>query len=211
MIGTMQITTLGARASLSLVICLLAMTACVYEIPIQQGNFLDATALVQVKKGMTRAQVRYLLGTPIVPGGFDNDRWDYDYYLKLRQFKRPRKARATVYFRNDLVDHVDSDVMPVASDVADTAPATAPTGLPASAPVVIGTPDQNATAPDAATTPAAAPAGSQPATSPDTSIMPPAGAPASAPPITPSTAPIVVPASPAPVAPATAPSSPPSS
>ena len=61
----------------------------------------------------TRAQVRYLLGTPMVPGGFDNDRWDYDYYLKLRQFKHPRQARAAVYFKNDQVDHVDSDVMPV--------------------------------------------------------------------------------------------------
>ncbi len=38
---------------------------------------------------MTRAQVRYLLGTPMVPGGFDNDRWDYDYYLKLRQLHAP--------------------------------------------------------------------------------------------------------------------------
>ena len=93
--------------------------------PIQQGNFLDATTLVQVKKGMTRAQVRYLLGTPMVPGGFDNDRWDYDYYLKLRQLKYPRRARATVYFKNDLVDHVDSDVMPVATDAGNAAAAVA--------------------------------------------------------------------------------------
>ncbi len=119
MIGTMQITTLGLRSTLSLAICLLGLSACVYEIPIQQGNYLDATALVQVKKGMTRAQVRYLLGTPMVPGGFDNDRWDYDYYLKLRQFKTPRRARAAVYFQNDLVDRVDSDVMPVATDFAN--------------------------------------------------------------------------------------------
>src|SRR3954447_19316038 len=117
MIGNMQINTSGVRATLLLTVFVL-LTACVYEMPIQQGNFLDATALVQVKKGMARAQVRYLLGTPMVPIGFDNDRWDYDYYLKLQQLKTPRRARAAVYFTNDVVDHVDSDVMPVARDVA---------------------------------------------------------------------------------------------
>lgn len=122
----MQITTSGVRSTLLLAICLLAATACVYEMPIQQGNYLDATALVQVKKGMTRAQVRYLLGTPMVPGGFDNDRWDYDYYLKLRQLDSPRRARAAVYFQNDVVHHVDSDVMPVAADAASTPPPRAP-------------------------------------------------------------------------------------
>jgi outer membrane protein assembly factor BamE len=112
---------------LLLAFSLWAATACVYQMPIQQGNFLDATALVQVKKGMTRTQVRYLMGTPMVPGGFDNERWDYDYYLKLRQLDSPRRARATVYFRNDLVDYVDSDVMPVARDAERSRPASAPT------------------------------------------------------------------------------------
>jgi outer membrane protein assembly factor BamE len=127
MIGTMQATTSAVRSALLLAFSLCAATACVYRMPIQQGNFLDATALVQVKKGMTRTQVRYLMGTPMVPGGFDNDRWDYDYYLKLRQLDSPRRARATVYFRNDLVDYVDSDVMPVARDAERSPPASAPT------------------------------------------------------------------------------------
>jgi|KBSSwiStaDraftv2_1062776.scaffolds.fasta_scaffold50247_2 outer membrane protein assembly factor BamE len=122
MIGSMQINTSRAGTTLLAAIGLALLGACVYEMPIQQGNFLDATTLVQVKKGMTRAQVRYLMGTPMVPGGFDNDRWDYDYYLKLRQLDHPRKARATVYFKNDLVDHVDSDVMPVATDAGNTPP-----------------------------------------------------------------------------------------
>jgi outer membrane protein assembly factor BamE len=126
MIGTMQSTTSAVRATLLLAICLVTVSGCVYEMPIQQGNFLDATTLVQVKKGMTRAQVRYLMGTPMVPGGFDNDRWDYQYYLKIRQLDHPRRARATVYFKNDLVDHVDSDVMPVATDAGNTPPAADP-------------------------------------------------------------------------------------
>ncbi len=154
MIGIMQITTLAVRSTLSVAICLLVVAGCVYEMPIQQGNFIDATSLVQVKKGMTRAQVRYLLGTPMVPGGFDNDRWDYDYYLKLRQLKSPRRARAAVYFQNDVVDHVDSDVMPVSSEVAARPAAGAPVAAPPAAPAgeqSAAPPSPAAPAPDSST------------------------------------------------------------
>lgn len=178
MIGSMQITTLGLRSTLSLAIGLLAVSACVYEIPIQQGNYLDATALVQVKKGMTRAQVRYLLGTPMVPGGFDNDRWDYDYYLKLRQFKHPRRAQAAVYFKNDKVDHVDSDVMPVASDFANSVPGDTPVSPPTTPP----------TNPSAAA-PISAPASDQPGTPAASPIVVPASPAPDAPPTSATTAP----------------------
>ncbi len=170
MIGIMQITTSGVRSTLSVAICLLAMAGCVYEMPIQQGNFIDATSLVQVKKGMTRAQVRYLLGTPMVPGGFDNDRWDYDYYLKLRQLKAPRRARAAVYFKNDVVDHVDSDVMPVSSEAASAPPPSAPLGPPTATPPAAPQGDQN---PAPAGPAPAAPPGSTTATPPTEAVPPP--------------------------------------
>ena len=94
-----------------LAVCLLALLGgCVYRLPIQQGNHMDAEKIGMVKPGMTRTQVKYLLGTPIVPGAFDNDRWDYAYYLKLRRLQTPRQLHATVYFKNELVDHVVSDV-----------------------------------------------------------------------------------------------------
>ena len=57
-------------------------SGCVYRINIQQGNFLDQAAVEQVKAGMTRSQVRYLLGTPMVADSFNKERWDYIYYLK---------------------------------------------------------------------------------------------------------------------------------
>jgi outer membrane protein assembly factor BamE len=78
--------------------------------PIQQGNYLDPAAISQVKVGMTHSQVHYLLGTPMVPGGFDDGRWDYDYYLKMRRLQTPRRAHVVVYFENNLVARVDSDV-----------------------------------------------------------------------------------------------------
>jgi outer membrane protein assembly factor BamE len=89
---------------------LLLANGCVYRLPIQQGNHLDAEKIGLVKAGMTRTQVRYLLGTPIVPGAFDNARWDYVYYLKVRRLQTPIEGGATVFFKGDLVDHVLSNV-----------------------------------------------------------------------------------------------------
>jgi outer membrane protein assembly factor BamE len=77
----------------------MALTAlasgCVYRINIQQGNFLDQAAVEQVKAGMTRSQVRYLLGTPMVADSFNKERWDYIYYLKKGSTNRrpPRRRR----------------------------------------------------------------------------------------------------------------------
>jgi hypothetical protein len=81
-------------------VAILGLSACVYRIPIQQGNHLDAETLAQVKPGMTHTQVRYLLGTPLVDGGFQNDRWDYVYYLRMRRLTTPqRRARHGVFSR----------------------------------------------------------------------------------------------------------------
>ena len=56
---------------------------------------------------MTRAQVRYLLGTPMVPNTFDSDRWDYLYYLKKGRIRAPVHRRLTVYFADDKVSRVE--------------------------------------------------------------------------------------------------------
>ncbi|HEY1726032.1 MAG TPA: outer membrane protein assembly factor BamE [Steroidobacteraceae bacterium] len=85
-------------------------TGCVYRMPIQQGNYLDPAAIAQVKVGMTHSQVRYLLGTPMVPGGFDDARWDYDYYLKTRRLQTPKRGHVVILFENSLVAKVDSNV-----------------------------------------------------------------------------------------------------
>jgi len=66
--------------------------------PIQQGNYLDPAVISQVKPGMTHSQVRYLLGTPMVPGSFDNTRWDYDYYLKTKRLKGPGRGHVAIFF-----------------------------------------------------------------------------------------------------------------
>jgi outer membrane protein assembly factor BamE len=100
----------AAARALGLLAALCAVSACVYRMPIQQGNYLDPAVIAQVKSGMTHSQVRYLLGTPMVPGGFDNARWDYDYYLKTRRLRGPGRGHVAIFFTNNLVARVDSDV-----------------------------------------------------------------------------------------------------
>ena len=95
-----------------------ALQGCVYHMPIQQGNFLEQRAVTQLQVGMTRSQVRYLLGTPMVPDSFDRDRWDYLYYLKLGNMSTNILHRhLVVYFADDKVskfDNKDAEEMPAA-------------------------------------------------------------------------------------------------
>ncbi len=85
----------------------LLASACVYRINIQQGNYLDQAAVEQVKAGMTRSQVRYLLGTPMVADSFNKERWDYIYYLKKGRTRHVDSRRVTVYFDGEKVARLD--------------------------------------------------------------------------------------------------------
>lgn len=82
-------------------------SGCVYRINIQQGNFLNQSAVDTVKPGMTRSQVRYLLGTPMVADSFNKERWDYIYYLKKGRSRHIDSRRVTVYFDGDKVARLD--------------------------------------------------------------------------------------------------------
>ncbi len=82
-------------------------SSCVYRINIQQGNFLDQAAVNQVESGMTRSQVRYLLGTPMVADSFNKERWDYIYYLKKGRSGHVDMRRVTVYFDGEKVARLD--------------------------------------------------------------------------------------------------------
>jgi len=83
-----------------------ATSGCVYRITVQQGNYLEKRNTDQLTTGMTKVQVRYLLGTPMVPSIFDNDRWDYMYYLKVGR-QKPTELLLTVYFKDDKVERID--------------------------------------------------------------------------------------------------------
>jgi outer membrane protein assembly factor BamE len=84
------------------------LSSCVYRMNIQQGNFLEPRAISQLQVGMTRSQVRYLLGTPMVPDVFDKDRWDYLYYLKKGRLKAPEQRHLIVFFQDEKVSRFDN-------------------------------------------------------------------------------------------------------
>ncbi len=96
----------------------LLATGCVYKMNIQQGNYLVAESVGQLKEGMTRSQVRFLLGTPMVPVAFDDSRWDYYYFFSGRQVKEPLKRRLTVYFADDKVQRYENQGVPTQTDLA---------------------------------------------------------------------------------------------
>ncbi len=89
------------------VLCTLTAAGCVYRINIQQGNYLDPGALEQLDVGLTRSQVRYLLGTPMVPDAFDQDRWDYLFYFKRGRLREAERRHVTVFFEDDKVSRVE--------------------------------------------------------------------------------------------------------
>ncbi|MBK7250530.1 MAG: outer membrane protein assembly factor BamE [Gammaproteobacteria bacterium] len=118
------------RAARLAMVAALACTAsaCVYRMNIQQGNYLDPKAIEQLQTGMTRSQVRYLLGTPMVPDAFDRERWDYLYFLKTKRLGKPERRLLTVYFEGDKVARFERQGLPP--------PASAPTARPGSADAV---------------------------------------------------------------------------
>ncbi len=84
--------------------------ACVYRIDVQQGNLLEQDEIEGVKVGMTRNQVRFLLGTPVVQDTFHSDRWDYIYFFKQGRSRKADRRWLIVYFDDDLVREIQRDV-----------------------------------------------------------------------------------------------------
>jgi outer membrane protein assembly factor BamE len=66
---------------------------------------------------MTRSQVRFLLGTPMVPDAFDENRWDYYYFFSSQRIKEPLKRRLTVYFADDKVARYENLGVPTQADL----------------------------------------------------------------------------------------------
>ena len=95
----------------------LLSAGCVYKMSIQQGNYLVAESVSQLKEGMTRSQVRFLLGTPMVPVAFDDSRWDYYYFFSSRHIDEPLKRRLTVYFADDKVQRFENVGVPTQTDL----------------------------------------------------------------------------------------------
>jgi outer membrane protein assembly factor BamE len=92
---------------LAIALFALGSSACVYRLAIQQGNIADSEDVDQVTVGMTPSQVRFLLGTPLVDDPFNNDRWDYIYYVRIGRDEPETRRFLTVYFEDGKVARLE--------------------------------------------------------------------------------------------------------
>lgn len=96
-----------------------------YTMDIQQGNSLDQNQLAKLKPGMTRSQVRFIMGTPLVVDPFHPDRWDY-LYIDRKRGRLVEYRRLTLYFDGDKLRRALTDLPPAAPAAAPAASAAAP-------------------------------------------------------------------------------------
>lgn len=154
-----------------------------YRINIVQGNFVSREAVSQLREGMTRDQVKFLLGTPLLADVFHGNRWDYVFSFRRGNTPVVQQRRYTVFFDGDklakfggdelpseyeLIAEIDgykamqANQRPLRKDMDVVAPASAPAAAPvdSTAAVAPGAASPSVPADTAPAGAAAAPAGS---------------------------------------------------
>ncbi|MBM3350680.1 MAG: outer membrane protein assembly factor BamE [Betaproteobacteria bacterium] len=85
-----------------------------YKMDVQQGNVVTSKMLLQLRPGMTKSQVRFIMGTPLVQDSFHGNRWDYVYQMR-EAGKVIEQRRVILDFEKDLLKAVRGDVVPSGS------------------------------------------------------------------------------------------------
>ncbi len=96
-----------------------------YRVDVRQGNYVDQEMVAKLRPGMTRDQVRFALGTPLVADMFHADRWDYVYRLQPGRGE-VQLRRLVVFFVDDKLARVGGDVVAETAETAAAAATTAP-------------------------------------------------------------------------------------
>lgn len=86
-----------------------------YKVDVIQGNFISKEQVEQLRPGLSREQVKALLGTPLLASLFHADRWDYVFTLK-RQGVEPQAFKYTVFFKDDQLVRFEGDAMPTEAE-----------------------------------------------------------------------------------------------
>lgn len=79
-----------------------------YTLDIQQGVVIDEDMIARLKPGMSRTQVGYVLGSPLLADPFHANRWDYVFYTRKKN-KMSQVHNLSVYFKADKMDRFESD------------------------------------------------------------------------------------------------------
>ena len=114
---------------LTLAVAALGLSACSservsnfpsYKLKVEQGNELDANKVKQLQAGMTREQVRLLLGTPSIRSAFHANRWDYQFLISRNGVVK-ENHNLTVYFDGDLLSRVEGSAVDAATQATPAA------------------------------------------------------------------------------------------
>jgi len=95
-----------------------------YRIDVRQGNYVSQDMIARLQPGMSRDQVRFALGTPLVADMFHADRWDYIYRFQPGRGE-PQLRRIVVFFADGKLERVGGDVVAEGEASAAAAPAPA--------------------------------------------------------------------------------------
>jgi outer membrane protein assembly factor BamE len=106
---------LGACGSLNGASTRIAGVVTPYQMDIVQGNFVAKEQAAAIQPGMSRLQVRNILGTPLLTSVFHADRWDYVFTFK-RQGLEPQARKVTVFFKGDALERIEADALPTEAE-----------------------------------------------------------------------------------------------
>ncbi len=94
--------------------CDLAPSLTPYRMEIQQGNYITQEMVAQLKPGLTRDQVRFVLGTPLVNDIFHEERWDYVFLRQRANSREIEYRRIAVFFEDGKLKRVEGDIVAAA-------------------------------------------------------------------------------------------------
>ncbi|HZY15855.1 MAG TPA: outer membrane protein assembly factor BamE, partial [Ramlibacter sp.] len=100
-----------------------------YQVEVVQGNFVSKEQVDALQPGMSREQVRQILGSPLVTSLFHADRWDYVFTLR-RKGAPLQQRRLTVFFQGEAMARVEGDPMPSEAEFVATLDKTKPGKIP---------------------------------------------------------------------------------
>jgi outer membrane protein assembly factor BamE len=81
----------------------------VYKLTVQQGNIVTQDMIDELKVGMTKRQVAYVMGTPLIRSPYQQERWDYLYTLERRD-KVVKDYQVTLFFKDELYTRLEGEV-----------------------------------------------------------------------------------------------------
>ncbi len=115
-------------ATLALAGCSFIPQISPYRMEIQQGNMVNQEMVSKLTVGMTKEQVRFILGTPLIIDPFRVDRWDYVFLRQPENSSEVEKRRIVVFFEENKLKRLEGDVVAGGAKDAGAAPGASQSG-----------------------------------------------------------------------------------